>query len=96
LSAATTFTLTCDGPGGAAAQTVEVSVTQQAEGGDGGGGGAIDYLALALLSLCVAVNICRLRRIPGHRCLTGRALVDGTNSAHSTVDRLGSRISPRD
>jgi hypothetical protein len=40
-----------------------VSVTQQTEGGDGGGG-AIDYLALALLLLCVGVHICRLRRIP--------------------------------
>jgi beta-lactam-binding protein with PASTA domain len=63
LSTATAFTLTCTGPAGTVAQTVEVSVTPPTGGGDGGGG-AIDYLALALLLLCVGVNTCRLRRIP--------------------------------
>jgi hypothetical protein len=56
LSVTTTFTLTCQGPGGTTAPaSVTVTVTPSSASGRGGGGGAVGPVELALLGVLVAV-----------------------------------------
>jgi hypothetical protein len=59
LSAATTFTITCDGPGGTAHATAAVSI--RAPSG-GGGGGALNALSVGLLGLMCLIQLARRRR----------------------------------
>jgi hypothetical protein len=47
VSAATTFTLTCDGPGGSASSSVNVTIDAPAS--KGGGGGALDLRSVLML-----------------------------------------------
>jgi hypothetical protein len=55
IVAATTFTLTCTGPGGTQAGTVSVSIKASGSGG-GGGGGALSILGLLALAACVVLR----------------------------------------
>lgn len=54
LTASATFTLTCSGPGGSAAQSVTVGIAAQGGGGGGGGGGSFPGSLLVLLALVAA------------------------------------------
>lgn len=60
LTAATTFTLTCEGPGGSTSASANVTVsTSRPSGGGGGGGGVNVSLLIAMASLLVASRIRR-------------------------------------
>jgi hypothetical protein len=59
LSAATTFTITCNGPGGAAHATAAVSINAPS---GGGGGGALNAPCVGLLGLMCLIQFARRRR----------------------------------
>lgn len=61
ISAATTLTLTCTGPGGTAAQSLSITTTTPPPAKSGGGGGSIDAACLVLLTLLLGA-----RRRCGH------------------------------
>ena len=60
LTSSTTFTLTCKGPGGSSAKSVQVTVTGGS--GGGGGGGALTPEMLWLLAAGCVVQVMRRRR----------------------------------
>ncbi len=62
LSAQTTFTLDCTGPGGTASKQVVVGVSQPPAGGGGGGGAMSETMLLALLAAAVLREWHRSRR----------------------------------
>jgi hypothetical protein len=102
ISTATTFTLTCTGPGGSQAGSVTVGITASPTGG--GGGGAYDRWTLLTLLICLlearllrrgsAMRLSYGGRIIGDSMCTSRAtpLFHGTASGtgledfHSCVD----------
>jgi hypothetical protein len=71
LSAATTFTITCNGPGGAAHATAAVSIKAP---GRSGGGGALNAPSVGLLGLMCLIQLARRRA----RCAdsSGRSVRD--------------------
>jgi hypothetical protein len=62
LTASSTFTITCTGAGGSAAQSVQVAVTAAATPSSGGGG-AINLLTLLALAASLALVYRRRRRL---------------------------------
>jgi hypothetical protein len=60
ITAATTYTLTCTGPGGSANKSVNVTIAA-AGGGSSGGGGSLDLAALAALGALAAARLANRR-----------------------------------
>jgi hypothetical protein len=57
ISAATTFTLTCTGPGGSIAKSVAVTVAAPTKSGGSGGGGALSVYFVLILSGVVLLRL---------------------------------------
>jgi len=78
LTSNTTFTLTCTGAGGNAAQSVMITVTA-ASGGGGGGGGSFEVALLMMLSTLL---LGRLSRDRGRPTFVGGVVTDASRVTH--------------